>query len=76
MMLLMPILIPMFAAALSMVIWRHRKLQRWVSVLSNSTLLIATLILFHNVYLNGIQVTHLGDGKRRLVSPWSPIYWR
>ncbi|MGL6056660.1 MAG: proton-conducting transporter membrane subunit, partial [Vibrio metschnikovii] len=60
MMLLMPILIPMFAAALSMVIWRHRKLQRWVSVLSNSTLLIATLILFHNVYLNGIQVTHLG----------------
>lgn len=60
MMLLMPILIPMFAAALSMVIWRHRKLQRWVSVLSNSTLLIATLILFHDVYVNGIQVTYLG----------------
>lgn len=60
MMLLMPILIPMFAAALSMIIWRHRTLQRWVSVLTNSALLIAALILFNDVYHNGIQVTHLG----------------
>ncbi|NAW79900.1 Na+/H+ antiporter subunit D [Vibrio sp. V33_P6A3T137] len=60
MMLLMPILIPMFAAALSMIIWRHRTLQRWVSVVTNSALLIAALILFNDVYNNGIQVTHLG----------------
>ncbi|MGC9423146.1 MAG: Na+/H+ antiporter subunit D [Vibrio sp.] len=61
MILLMPILVPMFAAALSMTIWRHRTLQRWVSVFANSILLISALILFHDVYNNGIQVAYLGD---------------
>nr|WP_238115715.1 Na+/H+ antiporter subunit D [Vibrio cincinnatiensis] len=60
MMLLMPILIPMLTAAISMIIWRHRKLQRWLSVFSSSAVLITALILFHDVYLNGIQVVYLG----------------
>ncbi|WP_229601162.1 hypothetical protein [Vibrio cincinnatiensis] len=73
MMLLMPILIPMLTAAISMIIWRHRKLQRWLSVFSSSAVLITALILFHDVYLNGIQVVYLGGGKLHLEFRWWPI---
>ncbi|MCW8334432.1 Na+/H+ antiporter subunit D [Vibrio sp. SCSIO 43135] len=60
MMLLMPVLIPMLAAALSMVLWKHQTLQRWISVFSNFALLIAAVTLFNTVYNDGIQVITLG----------------
>ncbi|MDN2481012.1 Na+/H+ antiporter subunit D [Vibrio astriarenae] len=61
MMLLMPVLIPMLAAALSMTLWKHQTLQRWISVFSNFALLIAAVTLFTTVYNDGIQVVTLGD---------------
>ncbi|MDR9825557.1 Na+/H+ antiporter subunit D [Vibrio sp. FNV 38] len=61
MMLLMPVLIPMLAAALSMTLWKHQTLQRWISVFSNFALLISAVILFTTVYQDGIQVVTLGD---------------
>ncbi|MGC9458286.1 Na+/H+ antiporter subunit D, partial [Vibrio genomosp. F10 str. 9ZD137] len=60
MMILMPVLIPMFAAALSMLLWKHRTLQRWISVISNFSLLVAAITLFNKVYTSGIQATNLG----------------
>ncbi|TFH89935.1 Na+/H+ antiporter subunit D [Vibrio ouci] len=60
MMLLMPVLIPMLAAAISMVLWKHQTLQRWISVFSNFALLVAALTLFNQVYSDGIQVITLG----------------
>ncbi|MEH0741114.1 Na+/H+ antiporter subunit D [Vibrio cholerae] len=66
MMLLLPVLIPMFAAALSMTLWKHQTLQRWISVFSNFALLIAAVTLFYTVYNDGIQVVTLGD--------WQPPY--
>lgn len=60
MMLLMPVLIPMLAAAISMVLWKHQTLQRWISVFSNFALLVAAGTLFTTVYNDGIQVITLG----------------
>ncbi len=61
MMLLMPVLIPMLSAALSMALWKHQTLQRWISVFSNFALLISAITLFSTVYNDGIQVVTLGD---------------
>jgi multicomponent Na+:H+ antiporter subunit D len=51
----------MLAAALSMTLWKHQTLQRWISVFSNFALLIAAVTLFTTVYNDGIQVVTLGD---------------
>lgn len=55
-----PILIPMLAGALSLVCWRSRLLQRWIAVLATGALLGAGLTLLHRVQQDGILVTYVG----------------
>ena len=57
---LLPILIPLSAAALSLICWRSRTLQRGISVIGTSGLMIAAAILLMRVNELGIQVMYTG----------------
>jgi multicomponent Na+:H+ antiporter subunit D len=57
----LPILIPLFAGALSLVCWRSRLLQRSIGVIGTAALLVASVVLLLNVYQDGIQVMFTGN---------------
>jgi multicomponent Na+:H+ antiporter subunit D len=59
--LVLPILIPLTGAAVSLIVWRSRQLHRAVAVVSATALLIASILLLQNVIRDGIQVTALGS---------------
>lgn len=57
----MPLLIPLLAASISIMLWRSRKAQRLLAVFSASSLLIACIGLFVSVQRDGIQVAQMGN---------------
>jgi multicomponent Na+:H+ antiporter subunit D len=59
--LVLPILIPLAGAALSLIAWRSRQLHRAVAVVSAGGQLVASIVLLRNVLQDGIQVTSLGS---------------
>ena len=59
--LVLPIFIPMLAGALTLACWQWRNVQRWLSVLSGSGLLLAGIYLFSQVRQQGILVAYMGD---------------
>jgi multicomponent Na+:H+ antiporter subunit D len=59
--LVLPILIPLAGAALSLIAWRSRQLHRAVAVVSAGGQLVASIVLLRNVLEDGIQVTSLGS---------------
>ncbi|GHA14291.1 Na+/H+ antiporter subunit D [Oceanisphaera arctica] len=58
---ILPIFIPMLAGALTLTCWRWRLVQRWISVLSGTGLLLAALYLFSQVRQQGILVAYVGN---------------
>ncbi|MFP2769228.1 Na+/H+ antiporter subunit D [Oceanisphaera sp. KMM 10153] len=58
---ILPIFIPMLAGALTLICWRWRRVQRWLSVLSGGGLLLASLYLFSQVRQEGILVAYVGN---------------
>ena len=54
--LVLPILIPLFTAAISLLFWRRRREQRLLSVLGSALHLGAAAGLLWQVQQNGIQV--------------------
>ena len=58
---ILPIFIPMLAGALTLICWRWRLVQRWISVLSGGGLLLAALYLFIQVRQEGILVAYVGN---------------
>ncbi|HEX7709113.1 MAG TPA: Na+/H+ antiporter subunit D [Thermoanaerobaculia bacterium] len=59
--LVLPILIPLAGAALSLIAWRSRRLHRAVAVISAGGQLVASIVLLRNVLQDGIQVTSFGN---------------
>jgi multicomponent Na+:H+ antiporter subunit D len=58
--LVLPILIPLVTAALAMLAWRSRDIQRWLGLIGAIGLFIASLFLFEAVWNDGIQAVQLG----------------
>jgi multicomponent Na+:H+ antiporter subunit D len=54
-----PVLIPLSAAALSLLVWRSRPAQRLIGLAGTTALFIAALALLHAVWRDGIQVTYM-----------------
>lgn len=59
--LVLPIIIPLLAAALCLLCWARPKVQRVLSVVSCLTTTIAAGVLLYHVASHGIQVTQIGD---------------
>ncbi len=59
--LVLPILIPLSTAAVSLVFWRRRSVQRWMGMAGTSGLLAASVWLFEAVRREGIQATQVGN---------------
>ena len=59
--LIMPILIPLSAATLSLFTWRSRRTQWVLGVLGTALLLVSVLMLLQSVSRGGIQVGQIGD---------------
>lgn len=55
-----PILIPLLAAALSIVSWRSVSLQRWVAILATGALLLVSIALLQLTREHGFVVMHMG----------------
>ncbi|MGH9804593.1 MAG: Na+/H+ antiporter subunit D [Candidatus Acidiferrales bacterium] len=58
--LLLPLLIPLLTAALCLLAWPWRRLQRALGVLGAAALLAAALGLLENVWSHGIQAAQMG----------------
>jgi multicomponent Na+:H+ antiporter subunit D len=58
--LVLPVLIPLTAAALSLLAWRSRVTQRWLAVAGAAGLLGAAAVLLAAVTRGGIQATQAG----------------
>lgn len=58
--LIMPLLIPLSAAALSMLAWRWRRAQRILAVVGTALLLVSGLMLLGSVWNRGIQAAQIG----------------
>jgi multicomponent Na+:H+ antiporter subunit D len=61
--LVLPILIPLTTAALSLLAWRYMYLQRFLGVAGAGALLGATVTLFVVVWNDGIRVTQIGGWR-------------
>jgi len=59
--LVLPLLIPLLTAAVSLLAWRWVPVQRWLAVLGATALLAAGLALLYTVRHHGIQVAQMGD---------------
>jgi multicomponent Na+:H+ antiporter subunit D len=59
--LIMPIVIPLSAATLSLFAWRSRRTQRVLGVLGTALLLASVLMLLRSVSSGGIQVGQIGS---------------
>ncbi|MGD8487173.1 MAG: Na+/H+ antiporter subunit D [Chloroflexota bacterium] len=58
---LAPVLVPLVAAALGLIAWRHPDLQRYVAVGGAAVLLLAGVVLLLAVERDGIQTLQLGN---------------
>ncbi|MFH7319052.1 Na+/H+ antiporter subunit D [Desulfurivibrio sp. D14AmB] len=59
--LVLPILLPLVTAALTLLCWRSVPAQRWISSLGATALLAAAILLFIEVRQNGVIATQLGN---------------
>ncbi len=59
--LVLPVLIPLLTAALCLLAWRHRVLQRWLAVIGSGALLASGLALLYTCCREGILATQLGS---------------
>lgn len=59
--LILPILIPLFTAATALLFWHQRRLQRWWGVIGMVALCGVALGLLFSVYHSGIQAVQIGD---------------
>lgn len=55
-----PILIPLLAAALSIVSWRSVIIQRWVAILATGVLLLVSIALLQLTREHGFVIMHMG----------------
>lgn len=58
--LVLPIVIPLTTAAVSLLAWRSRVMQRWLGVAGSVGLLAAATVLLASVARDGIQATQIG----------------
>jgi multicomponent Na+:H+ antiporter subunit D len=59
--LVLPILVPLLTAAISILLHRHIRLQRWLSVVSTLLLVGISLALLHTVQTHGILAMQAGN---------------
>lgn len=59
--LVLPLLIPLTTAAVSLLAWRWQRVQLSLGVLGAAALLAVALALLHSVWFKGIQVLQLGS---------------
>ncbi|WP_018478025.1 proton-conducting transporter transmembrane domain-containing protein [Pontibacter roseus] len=59
--LLLPLLIPLYAAILCLFFWRYVKVQQYIAVLAQAGLLVSTFLLLLEVNTNGIATTQIGN---------------
>ena len=59
--LVLPIAIPLVTATLALLFRNYASLQRWIGVTGMAVLLGAVIVLFRDVYVDGIQVLQLGN---------------
>lgn len=59
--LLLPLLIPFFTAALALINWRQRRIQRILALAGALGLLLSALVILVVVWSDGIQVVHIGN---------------
>ena len=60
-MIVLPILIPLVFAIISVFFWENQLAKRIISILSSAILVAIDIIIFINVYNNGIQVVQIGN---------------
>jgi multicomponent Na+:H+ antiporter subunit D len=60
---ILPILIPLITATLLLLLPKRIKLQKLISVISLSFATIASIVLVHTVYTNGIQTLEIGNWR-------------
>jgi multicomponent Na+:H+ antiporter subunit D len=58
--LILPIVIPLTTAAVSLLVWRSRLAQRWLGMVGSVSLLAAATALLATVARDGIQSTQIG----------------
>lgn len=58
--LLLPLLIPFVTAALALLFWRRRRIQRALALAGSVGLLLSALVLLGVIWRDGIQVVQLG----------------
>lgn len=56
-----PIIFQLFLAVALMFLWSRLKWQRWFSILGSGANLIVAIVLFINVWQNGIQIAQAGN---------------
>lgn len=59
--LLLPLLIPFVTAALALLSWRRRRIQRALALVGSGGLLLSAIVLLVVVWRDGIQVVQLGN---------------
>jgi multicomponent Na+:H+ antiporter subunit D len=59
--LILPILIPLLTAAVSILAWKSRRVQRGLGVVGTAALMVAGLQLFRAVQQQGIQAARMGN---------------
>jgi multicomponent Na+:H+ antiporter subunit D len=59
--ILLPLLIPLFGAIMSLFFWRVVRVQQLIGILAQACLLIAAFLLLFFVDNNGIQATQIGS---------------
>jgi multicomponent Na+:H+ antiporter subunit D len=56
----LPVLIPLIAAAIMLIFWRWRRVQRWLNLIAASALMVVAIILLVAVRRHGIIAVQLG----------------
>ena len=59
--LVLPIIMPLATAALSLLTWRWRLVQRWLGIAGATALFVVALALLWSVWHRGIQAAQMGD---------------
>ncbi|HSM23324.1 MAG TPA: Na+/H+ antiporter subunit D [Anaerolineaceae bacterium] len=60
-MIVLPILVPLFFAIISVFFWENQLVKRFISIISTAILTIVSLIIFLDVYNYGIHVIQVGN---------------
>ncbi len=59
--LLLPLLVPLLLIVLTLLAWKHPRVQRWLGVIGSLALMVVTLLLLENVARLGIRATQIGN---------------